>query len=952
MKKIFKRLLATLSIILVIAMAILIAIPFLFKDKLLNIVKDEINKQLNAKVEFADFRLSVFHSFPDLTITMTNLTVVGVETFEKDTLLSLKTLKADLGLFSVVRGDEIELKAIDLENPHINIIVLADGKANWDIVKTEKDVETETSDTTDTDSTQLKIALQKVNFNNGSFVYDDREGDMLIKAQALSFLMSGDLTETESKLDIQANIQAFTFVMEDLTYLKKAATSFEGGLALDLDKFRFTFKENTLKINNLELGFEGWMEMPESDIDMDVRLETKKNEFKHFLSLVPGVYLAEIAGITTTGYLSLDAYAKGLYTDTALPLFGARLIIEKGMFAYPDLPERVDNIALDVEIASKDSTGEVIDIDIRKCHLEIAKNPLDANLHIGMTPDDMIVKGQITAKADFATFKKALPLDSTTLKGLLNAKVNLDGKLSDIEKERYYRFKAKGTIGLKNFEYQSKNFPKTTKIPEAKLDFSSRRAILDPFSITVGTSDLQLKGKLENYLTYLFSDGVLTGSLDMISNILDINEFLTGESAPVDSASTDTSRLTAEDIKIPADIEFELNSRLTKVHYDKLTINDLVGKIEIKESRLIMDKLHLKTLDGQMLLSGEIDTRNTMQPKVAFDFQALHLSVPESFNTFNTIERLAPVAQHVNGHVSLTLAMESLLDAHLNPVYNTLNAKGSIKTNRLGTKNSKTFQKIATVSKLDKFKEPTLSNLNLAFEVNDGNLVVQKNTMHLANYSTEVEGTQSLKGEMDFMISPQIPRSTLGESANTMIENLLKNAQDQGVEVNAGYQIRLHIFVQGMVNDPKIKVDVTEQTREAAKEAKEQLVNKAIEEADQKAQELLDNAEQEAQKIIEEADQKAQKEIDNARKEANKLIEEADQKAQKGINDAGLNPVAKKAAERLAKELKEKAKRDADALQKSAQQRADKIKQDAQKEAESKREKARREAEKLKANGQ
>ncbi len=51
-KSLFKRILKWTGITFLLLLILVIAAPFLFKDKLVQLVKDEANSSLNAKVDF------------------------------------------------------------------------------------------------------------------------------------------------------------------------------------------------------------------------------------------------------------------------------------------------------------------------------------------------------------------------------------------------------------------------------------------------------------------------------------------------------------------------------------------------------------------------------------------------------------------------------------------------------------------------------------------------------------------------------------------------------------------------------------------------------------------------------------------------------------------------------------------------------------------------------------
>ena len=122
-----KKLLRILSITFGIILLLLILIPVLFKSKIEAIVKEKVNESVYATVDWSRFSLSLFRGFPDLSINLHQLTVVGIEDFEGDTLVGLKRFELRVNPFSAIRKD-LQVKFILLDNPLINGIVLEDGR--------------------------------------------------------------------------------------------------------------------------------------------------------------------------------------------------------------------------------------------------------------------------------------------------------------------------------------------------------------------------------------------------------------------------------------------------------------------------------------------------------------------------------------------------------------------------------------------------------------------------------------------------------------------------------------------------------------------------------------------------------------------------------------------------------------------------------------------------------
>src|SRR5262249_46318706 len=114
-----KKILKWFGIILLVLIIAIISLPFIFKGKIIEIAKEEINKNVNAKVGFGEMDLTLISSFPYFTFSVNDVSVVGINEFEGDTLLAAKNLTLSLNLMSVISGSEYKIRSVSLDNPHI-----------------------------------------------------------------------------------------------------------------------------------------------------------------------------------------------------------------------------------------------------------------------------------------------------------------------------------------------------------------------------------------------------------------------------------------------------------------------------------------------------------------------------------------------------------------------------------------------------------------------------------------------------------------------------------------------------------------------------------------------------------------------------------------------------------------------------------------------------------------
>ena len=806
MKKFFK----ILFVVIVVILAILISIPFIFKNKIIEKTKQEINNNLNAKVEFGDFSLSIFRSFPDLNFKINNFIIAGLNEFKDDTLLALNTLSTDIDLLSIF-GDEIKIKAIILDQPRILAKVLKGGKANWDIIiESEEEAE---ADKVISEPTEFKLCLKKFLINNAEIIYDDKELDVYTRLSNFNFSLKGDLTQDFTTLYTTSIAEAFTVVYEGIKYINKAKLEVIIDLDADLVNSKYSFKENVIRLNELEFGFDGFVSMPEEDIDMNITFKTTKTDFKTLLSLIPAIYMKDFEDVKTSGKLALNGFAKGTYNDSILPAFDFTLLVENAMFKYPDLPGSAENINIDLNIRNSDGYEDNTIIDLKRFHIEFADAPFDAKMLIKTPVSDPQIDCYVKGKIDLAGMHNIVPLEDTELDGMITADVQFNGRLSSIENEQYEDFHATGQVALADFTYKSEDLPQGMTIKQASLLFTPQFLELISFDSKIGRSDVFLKGKIENFLAYTFRDELLKGSFNLSSGLFDVNEFLTEEEATAGDVGVE------EDVElsvyeVPANIDFTLNSNFKKIIYDKIEIDNVNGNIEIRNSKVDLKNVKMNLLQGSMVMDGTYDTEDITKPSVDFDMKISDFDISETFKAFNTVQKLAPVAENCDGKFSCDMKFNSILNEQMEPELNTINSSGILKTKNIVITNSDVFNKIADALKMVQFKNINFNDIEIFFTIKDGKITLEPFETKFDNLKAMIGGTQGIDQSLNYIMNFEIPRSEFGGKANDVLNNLVSETVNKGVDIELGEIVNVNVLIGGTVPEPVIKLNLQEQAKD------------------------------------------------------------------------------------------------------------------------------------------
>lgn len=804
-----KKILKYAAIIIGAIVVILLLAPFLFKDQIVSKIKQEANKQLNATINFdKDISLSFFRHFPNASLGVNDLSIVGKGIYEGDTLASIGELDIVIDLTSLFGDEGYQIRDVVLDDPYIQLLVDSSGKANWDIMK-----ETGGNENTDTSASSFKVGLQKYSINDGRLIYSDSSMGFYLEAEGLDHTGKGDFTQDIFGLQTQSHIEALTIAYDGIPYLNKIETDIEAGININLPNSKYTFSNSTLRLNGLTIGVDGSIGLPDSNnMVMDIAFEAQQADFKNFLSLIPAIYQKNFDELKASGKMAFNGFVKGIYNDKRIPAFGLQLTVDNGMFQYPSVPEPLSDVSLNLSVKNKDGNLDHTLIDVKQLHFMMGNNPFDAHLSVRNPQSDPLIDGAVKGKLNLSEVSKIYPLEKgTKLGGVLNLDVQAKGRMSAIENEKYSNFHASGQILANDLVYQSTALEQDVHIPEGKLTFSPQQVKVSNFKALIGKSDILANGGLDNFFGYLFGKQDLKGSLDIQSQLLNLNQIMGADSTATTTTSTSDTTGGVKAVIIPKDINFDLTTNIDHFIYDNYDLRNIKGNVKVANGILTIKNISANMLDGSAKLSGTYNTQNPEVPRTDISFDVKHIDIQKAFKTFNTVQALAPVAAFVQGNFSGNINLNTLLNDHLYPKLTTLNSLGNIKVPNLHIKGFEPLMKLASMLNIPKLKNLNLSKLLVNFKVDSGFLKVKPFDFVVDGIKMQVAGKNGLNKVIDYTINMKIPREKLGD-ANKGLTNLIANANKAaGTTMEVGDQVDVTVHLGGTITRPKIKLDLSEE---------------------------------------------------------------------------------------------------------------------------------------------
>jgi uncharacterized protein involved in outer membrane biogenesis len=838
-----------------------------------------------------------------------------------------------MGLLSLL-SDEIKINQLGLRSPVIDIRVLEDGTANYDITIPDS---VEVVDDAANEASSVSIAIQEYFIDNGTFRYADESLAMNMVFEGLYHRGAGDFGSDHFTLVTETEIKKILFKFDGITYLKNSKATLNADIEADMEAMKFTFKENELKLDQLPLQFNGWVAMPDDPIDMDITWAATKNDLATILSLVPGEFAKDLAGVEMSGASSFQGFVKGRYDDNTMPGFGLDATVTGGRFKYPDLPGAVEDIQLDAHITSPEGSDlDRMVVDLSRFSMQLAGQPVQAKLLLKNPISDPLIDAAVKAKLDLGKVNEVVPMEEDELlQGSIDADVTLKGAMSSIEKEQYDKFEAAGAAVLEGMKYVSRTTGFPVEINEMRLSFDPRFVEMSKFSGMLGGSDLQSSGRVDNYLGWYLKGEGLKGRFKVHSDKFDLDELMASnneedvaEGTPVDSGETGI-------FEVPADFDVEIAATATKVLYDGMTLENAAGTMVVRDENVGLQDVFFKLFGGEVRMTGDYNTKDKQHPFVDVDYDVRQMDIQESAKYMNTIQTMAPIAMSASGRFSTKMNFWSELDQNMEPVYGSMRGDGNLQTYDVTIEKFRPLTEIAKTLKIDGLSEPRISDTKFKFKLRDGKMITEPFDVTIDRIDATVSGWTSMDQTIDYDLKTKVPTKLLGGDVNTFVNGLLGQAnQAVGSDFSVGEVMDVNLKLTGTIDEPKVKPSfaggssnvketITNQVEEAVKEEIKDLSNEALEEAQKQADKLMVEANKQAQAVR-----------DAAARSAEQVKKEGYAQAQKLEDDAkGLAKIAAKVgADQLRKETDKNAQkiidegnRQADGIVKTAQTNADNL---------------------------
>ena len=785
----FGILLAAVVLLLTVA----IVVVYVQRNQIRERVLTALNERIAGDVEVGDVSLTIFHNFPDFSLSLKD--VIITDTTTRIPVIQAKRIYLNAGL-NTLFGSEVDLSNLGLENSDIFLYRAKDGYKNSSVFEVRKDTAKSSSDKTTVTINLSSLSLKHLTFKYVDSLKNKTVSFHILKSRheikqedgLIEFTIDGDLHVHE----LTFNSDAGSFLQQQPFRMESTLRYYDSSRQLFIHPSSLDFAKNEIKLEGnfyfdesgrFSLTIESdKLNVAEAELYLTERLRKTITKFKLSKPVDLRVVLNGVHNKKHQPTADIDFRV----ADTDFSYQKVKLTSASAVGTYLHRPKK-DSLAIDestLVIDSLNAMFEKIPIEGKVAFAKMNDPEIDLSLQSRITPkifNNLVDTSEWVSRSgsfmSYVRYKGRLEeyLDSTTSR----YKGKLDG-----------RFTArKGT-----FVYKPKGF--VMRNVNGSIRFSEKIFRLDTLTMIVNGSPLSLKGSMKDYIPFFIrpaNKGFVT--LEVSSSKLDLT-FMA--SALEKKAKTERerkqsgSKVTSVLNTLQEKLEFDILLSAQQLKFKKFVAQDIKGKLR-------MDPLALEGTDIEMnVAGGKMITQLTLRKGADRRFFSVRTSIKDAeiqefFRLFNDFNQKTISSDNLAGIIDA----DATLVASILPNF-TIDApsmKGSvvctIRDGRLIN-----FEPLENMSnflfKRRDFSDVSFAELQSSFNVNGLNLDIDKMEVQSSVLSFFVQGRYSFNDSTS--LSVQLPLSNLKKrDKNFRPENV-------GTDPKRGMNVYLHVFRDKDIN--------------------------------------------------------------------------------------------------------------------------------------------------------
>lgn len=531
----------------------------------------------------------------------------------------------------------------------------------------------------------------------------------------VAFVLNANGTLTDSTMpNIVGNIRLADgrFYAPKMLPYKINKVKGELGVDLNLDKR----KESHVTIKNLKAHTQGTdvtLNGRVDDLLGDMRVDAKVKgtlpleDVKPMLPKTMNIELEGDADVDVSAKFAMSQLKKQAYdkmkASGTVKFKGLQVDLDTIHATAPDL-------AIALQLPATEHKGRMADVKLKGSALKAkmgksisaeVKNP---DISVGV---NNMMKEQLAASFKLGMGETEANVDSMIF-SLVELKLDGSMRMDSLQKDVLKKYNPRLNAETRSALVFMPQLPEAVRLRDFDMSYTPELIDIREAKVTLGHSDFELYGTVDNFEEWLDNKAMLKGDLNFTSDYADVDQIMnmfSGMGSDPDTLEAqrkeDAVPAEANPFIVPKNVNVTLHTHIKRSIAFGNDLHDVAGALTVKDGRVVLDQMGFVCKAATMQLTALYKSDRPGHLFTALDFHLLDIQIDELLDMIPAVDTLVPMLSAFNGNANFHLAAETYLDARYQPKLPTLKGAAAITGENLVVMDNKD---IATIAKLMRFK--------------------------------------------------------------------------------------------------------------------------------------------------------------------------------------------------------------------------------------------------------
>jgi hypothetical protein len=313
------------------------------QEKITTALIRKVNESINTRISYGNLRVTIFESFPNITVRLSNLLVEPSPFYDKtqfrgentDTLLYASSLSITVSLPSMLTGT-VAVRSITARDGEVNLLTDRRGDINFEVFRESK-------------GDGKNVSLKNISTVNIKTVWHDRSSGMRISGNIGQANVGGEIFRTGIYLNTSVTAAIDSVNLDNLTF-RAIPVSAEVKLRKSASSLSVT--KGSLQMADLKFDIDGNINYSSSTLNLTIA--GKKINIASVLSLLPEKWRSVMGNFSPTGITDIRCGITGPYGDAGKPHIDLTYDLSGGKVSNLASGFRVNNLEFSGGITNGD----------------------------------------------------------------------------------------------------------------------------------------------------------------------------------------------------------------------------------------------------------------------------------------------------------------------------------------------------------------------------------------------------------------------------------------------------------------------------------------------------------------------------------------------------------------------------------------------------------------------